>query len=68
MQSVPRVGHPEFRQEEYRGRSIAVLHRHGRWHVYLDHVLQHNVLFATAEDAVVWLAERIDQGFPARLH
>jgi hypothetical protein len=51
----------------YRGRSVAIFHRHGRWHVYLDHALQHNVLFATPEDAVTWLTDRIDQGVPGRL-
>jgi hypothetical protein len=28
--------------------------------VYLDHVLQHNKLFATAEAAVAWLRRQID--------
>jgi hypothetical protein len=52
----------------YEGRPVAILNRYGHWHVYLDHVLQHNVVFATAENAVAWLTERIDQGIPARLN
>jgi hypothetical protein len=58
----------EFWADTYGGRSIAILNRDGRWHVYLDHVLQHDVVFATAEHAIVWLAERIDEGIPARLN
>jgi hypothetical protein len=51
----------------YDGRSIAVFQHHGRWLVYLDHVLQ-KAVFATSEDAIAWLTQRIDQGVPARLH
>jgi hypothetical protein len=58
----------EFMSDVYRDRSIAILYRHGRWHVYLDHVLQHKVVFATAEHAVAWLRARVDQGIPARLN
>jgi hypothetical protein len=39
----------EFISDVYRGRSIAIFNHHGRWLVYLDHVLQHNVVFATAQ-------------------
>jgi hypothetical protein len=39
-----------------------------RMAVYLDHVFQHNVMFATAQDAVLWLTLRIDQGVPGRLN
>ena len=52
---------PAFWADTYAGRPIAIFNREGRWHVYLDHVLQHNVLFARAEDAVHWLMKRIDQ-------
>jgi hypothetical protein len=59
-------GHEEFWREEfwsdtYHGRPIAVMHRGGQWHVYLDHSLLHNLVFATAEQAVRWLTTRIDQ-------
>jgi hypothetical protein len=57
----------EFWSDEYGGRTIAVFNHHGRWLVYLDHVLQ-NPIFATPEDAIAWLTRRIDQGMPARLH
>jgi hypothetical protein len=56
-----------FWSDTYRGRSVSIFNRFGRWHVYLDHVLQHNVVFASPEDAIAWLTDRIDQGFPSRL-
>jgi hypothetical protein len=58
----------EFVSDVYRDRPITILHRNGRWHVYLDHVLQHKAVFATAEQAVAWLVARVDQGIPARLN
>ena len=36
------------------------VYRHGRWHAYLDHMMQANLVFATAESAVRWLAARVD--------
>ena len=51
----------EFWSDVYQGRPIAVMNRAGQWHVYLDHVLQHNMVFATAVHAVRWLTTRIDQ-------
>ena len=57
----------EFWSDIYDGRAIAVFQHHGRWLVYLDHVLQ-KAIFATCEDAIAWLTQRIDQGVPARLH
>jgi hypothetical protein len=50
----------EFWSDVYRGRPIAIMSRGGQWHVYLDHLLQHNVIFATAEQAIRWLLVRID--------
>ena len=58
----------EFVSTVYRGRTIATLNRFGRWHVYLDHVFQHKVVFETAEEALSWLMHRVDQHFPSRLH
>jgi hypothetical protein len=57
----------EFWSDVYRGRSIAIFNHHGRWHVYLDHILQ-RAQFQAPEDAILWLTERIDQGLPARLN
>jgi hypothetical protein len=57
-----------YQSTTYLGRPIAILNRGGRWHVYLDHILQHNVVFATAENAIAWLIERIDHGVSARLN
>jgi hypothetical protein len=51
----------DFWSSVYRDRAIATLNRNGRWHVYLDHALQHNMVFATAGDARTWLIKRIDQ-------
>ena len=68
MQMHQHADGQEFMSDVYRDRPIAILHRYGRWHVYLDHVLQHKVVFATAESAVAWLMARIDQGIPARLN
>jgi hypothetical protein len=68
MQMHQHADGQEFISNVYRDRPIAILHHYGRWHVYLDHVLQHNVVFATAEHAVAWLMVRVDQGIPARLN
>jgi hypothetical protein len=68
MQTIEHDDRPEFWADTYNGRSIAIFHRYGKWHAYLDHVLQHNMLFATPEDAIVWLTERVDQGIPGRLN
>jgi hypothetical protein len=51
---------PGFWSDSYHGHTIATLN-HGRgWLVYVDHVLQHNKLFATAEAAVAWLRQQVD--------
>jgi hypothetical protein len=50
----------EFWSDSYRGHTIATLNHGNGWLVYLDHVLQHNKLFATAEAAVAWLRRQID--------
>jgi hypothetical protein len=68
MQMQQRADGPEFVSDQYRDRPIGILHRNGRWHVYLDHILQHKVAFATAEHALAWLVARVDQGIPARLN
>ena len=56
----------DFRSETYRGHNIAVLNHGGGWLVYLDHVLQPRMLFASAEAAVAWLRGRIDRPAPRR--
>lgn len=50
----------EFWSGTYRGHTIAVLHHHGGWLVYLDHTLQHGKRFASAEKAIAWLRHKID--------
>jgi hypothetical protein len=68
MQTPQTSQDPEFWSDVYGGRSIAIFNHYGRWLVYLDHVLQHKVAFATPEHAIVWLTGRVDQGVPARLN
>jgi hypothetical protein len=66
MQAPKHTG--TFWSDSYRGHSIATLN-HGRgWLVYLDHVLQHNKLFETADAAVAWLRSQIDRSQPTRAH
>jgi len=66
MQSLRDSG--DFWSDTYRGHSIATLN-HGRgWLVYLDHVLQHNKLFASSEAAVRWLRRQIDAEPLGRAH
>jgi hypothetical protein len=56
----------DFLSDTYRGHSIATLN-HGRgWLVYIDHVLQHNKLFVTADAAVAWLHKQIDRAEPSK--
>jgi hypothetical protein len=58
----------DFWSDVYRGRSIAILNRHGRLHVYLDHIVQQGVVFDGGQDALAWLIRRIEQGAPARVN
>jgi len=53
---------PEFWADTYAGKPIAIFNRRGRWHVYIDHALQHGVQFASADEAIAWLTRRIDLG------
>jgi hypothetical protein len=65
MPKIERIPDQNFWSDVYRGRHIAVFNHHGRWHAYLDHMFQANAVFATAENAVRWLAQRVDVS-PAR--
>ena len=67
MQTLQVSEDQEFWPETYRDREIAIYNHRGRWLPYLHHVLQQAV-FATAEEAILWLTERIDEGFPSRLN
>jgi hypothetical protein len=60
MPRIERMPDPDFWSDVYRGRQIAVFNHHGRWHAYLDHMFQPHVAFASAENAVRWLAQRVD--------
>jgi hypothetical protein len=51
----------EFWSGVYRGHSITLLNHSERWHVYLDHTLQHRYVFASATHAKAWLMRRIDE-------
>jgi hypothetical protein len=66
MQALEHV--EDFWSDTYRGRNIAILNRGGSWLVYLDHVMQHRMLFDTAESAVRWLRRQIDQSRGKRLN
>jgi hypothetical protein len=68
MQVAPLPDDQEFWSETYAGGSIAIFNHYGRWLVYLDHVLQPRAVFATPEDAIIWLTESVDAGVPSRLH
>ena len=58
-----------FWSDTYRGHAIAILNHGGRWLVYLDHVLQQRMQFATPEAAVNWLQRKVDRPNPrSRLH
>jgi hypothetical protein len=60
MHVLQRLPEQEFWSSIYCGQPIAILNRNGQWHVYLDHVLQYGIVFATADQAVAWLMTRID--------
>jgi hypothetical protein len=60
MPRIERMSDQDFWSTVYRGRHIAVFQQHGRWHAYLDHMIQSKAVFATAENAVRWLAGRVD--------
>jgi hypothetical protein len=68
MSAFTGFGFEEFWYDEYRGRPIAILNRNGRLHVYIDHVLQHDIVFDRGQDALAWLVQRIEQGVPARVN
>ena len=68
MSAFTHFGIEEFWCDEYRRRPIAILNRNGRLHVYIDHVLQHNIVFDRGQDALAWLVQRIEQGVPAWLN
>ena len=58
---VPQELAREFWTDTCYGRRIAIFKQHGAWHVYLDDALQHDVVFATAGSAVIWLINQVDQ-------
>jgi len=61
MQTHEHTADTDFWSDVYRERTIAILNHYGRLYVYLDHILQHNVVFADRADARGWLIQRIDQ-------
>jgi hypothetical protein len=58
----------DFWTDAYKCRSIATLNRHGRWHVYLEQVLQTNIVFASREHAIGWLTQCVDARNGKRLY
>jgi hypothetical protein len=58
----------DFWSDSYRGHTIATLNHGSGWLVYVDHVMQHNKLFASAEAAVAWLRRQVDTSKPHSAH
>ena len=54
-----------FWSDSYRGHIIATLNHGNGWLVYLDHVLQHNKAFVSAEAATAWLRRKVDAAAPS---
>lgn len=55
--------HPDsspFISDTYRGHQIAVLNHGGGWLVYLDHILQNRLKFATSDAAIAWLRRKVE--------
>ncbi len=55
-----------FISDTYRGHQIATLKHGGAWLVYLDHILQNRLRFATAEAAISWLRRQVEMMAPER--
>lgn len=53
-----------FFTDTYRGHQIATLNHSGGWLVYLDHILQNRLKFATAEAAIAWLRRQVETKSP----
>lgn len=53
-----------FISDTYRGHQIATLNHGGGWLVYLDHILQNRLKFATAEAAIAWLRRQVESMGP----
>jgi hypothetical protein len=49
-----------FWSETYRGTKIAACQHNRVWHVYLEDVMQANILFATLYEARAWLQRCVD--------
>jgi hypothetical protein len=60
MPRVEPMPDQDYWSDVYRGRHLAVFNHNGRWHAYLDHVFQPNIVFATADNAMRWLTARVD--------
>jgi hypothetical protein len=61
MQATTNQTEGGFWSDVYHGHAIAILNHCGRWLVYLDHVLQPHMQFASAEAAVNWLQSKVDR-------
>lgn len=53
-----------FISDTYRGHQIATLNHSGGWLVYLDHILQNRLKFATADAAIAWLRRQVENMTP----
>lgn len=56
-----------FISDTYRGHQIAVLNHGDGWLVYLDHILQNRLKFATSDAAIAWLRRKVEELGPAAM-
>ncbi|MDX2205669.1 MAG: hypothetical protein NW223_23160 [Hyphomicrobiaceae bacterium] len=64
MQTDDNQDRDPFISDTYRGHQIATLQHGGAWLVYLDHILQNRLKFATAEAAITWLQRQVEKMSP----
>ena len=60
MPKIERLPDQDFWSDVYRGHQIAVFNHHGRWHAYLDHMIQAKAVFATDWDGTTKVVARSD--------
>ena len=65
MQSNEQQDH--FFSDTYRGHQIATLNHSGGWLVYVDHILQNRLKFATPDAAIAWLRRKVENMGPTPL-
>lgn len=64
MQTHDTSERESFISGTYRGHQIATMEHGGGWLVYLDHILQNRLKFATADAAIAWLRRQVEKTSP----